>query len=150
MAIESRRHIRRDRHDRGLRGPLMPHNLPRHSSPDQRFQSQVLEAITEIDQQVSKLEKKLASRMKQVTFQVESVPSKRDVVLSSGTVPMGRIERGNPDVVVLYQRAIELRSFNSGQQTRIVKDVLAELLALLFGKDPAELDPTYADSTLSD
>lgn len=110
----------------------------------------MLEAITEIEHQVSKLEKKLASRMKQVTFQVESVPSKRDVVLSSGTVPMGRIERGNPDVVVLYQRAIELRSFNSGQQNRIVKDVLAELLALLFGKDPAELDPTYADSTLGD
>jgi len=81
--------------------------------------------------------------MKQVTFTVEAVPSKRDVVLSSGTVPLGRIERGNPDVVVVYQRAIELRSSNFGQQRRIIKDVLAELLGLLFGKDPIELDPRY-------
>lgn len=143
MAIDSRRHIRRDRHDRGLRGPVFPHNVPKRTSPDERFQTQVLMAITEIEQQVSQLEKKLVKRMKQVTFTVEAVPSKRDVVLSAGTVPMGRIERGNPDVVVLYQKAIELRSFNDSQRNRIVKDVLAELLGLLFGKDPLELDPTY-------
>ena len=143
MAIDSQRHIRRDRHDRGLRGPVFPHNVPIRTSPDARFQAQVLTAITEIEQQVSQLEKKVASRMKQVTFTVEAVPSKRDVVLSSGTVPLGRIERGNPDVVVLYQRAIELRSSNFGQQRRIIKDVLAELLGLLFGKDPIELDPMY-------
>lgn len=150
MAIETRRQISRDRHDRGLRGPLFPHNLPRHTSPDARFQSRVLAAITEIDRHVSGLEKKLASRMKQVTFQVEAAPSKRDVVLSAGTVPMGHIERGNPDVVVLYQRAIELRSFNPDQQNRIVKDVLAELLGLLFGADPATLDPTYEGPALRD
>jgi hypothetical protein len=150
MAIEPQRHIRRDRHERGLRGPLLPHNVPKRTSPDEKFQAQVLMAITQIDQQVSQLEKKLASRMKQVTFNVEAVPSKRDVVLSDGTVPMGRIERGNPDVVVLYQRAIELRSFTSGQQKHIVKDVLAELLGLLFGKDPAELDPTYQGPQLTD
>jgi len=150
MAIEPQRHIRRDRHDHGLRGPLFPHNTPRFTSPDQRFQAQVFKAITEIDGQVSQVESKLASRIKQVTFNVESVPSRRDVVLSDGTVPMGRIERGNPDVVVLYQRAIELRSFNTNQQARIIKDVLAELLGLLFGKDPNELDPTYVGPTLSD
>jgi hypothetical protein len=143
MAIDSHRHIRRDRHDRGLRGPVFPHNVPIRSSPDARFQTQVLTAITEIERQVSPLEKKLGSRIKQVTFNVEAVPSKRDVVLSAGTVPMGRIERGNPDVVVLYQRAIELRSPNFGQQSRIIKDVLAELLGLLLGKDPVELDPRY-------
>jgi len=117
--------------------------VPIRSSPEARFQTQVLTAITEIERQVSPLEKKLASRIKQVTFNVEAVPSKRDVVLSAGTVPMGRIERGNPDVVVLYQRAIELRSPNFGQQSRIIKDVLAELLGLLLGKDPVELDPRY-------
>jgi hypothetical protein len=143
MAIDLQRHIRRDRHERGLRGPLFPHNVPKRTSPDGIFQKQVLTAITEIEQQVSQLEKKLANRITQVTFNVEAVPSKRDVVLSAGTVPMGRIERGNPDVVVLYQRAIELRSANFGQQTRIVKDVLAELLALLLGKEPTDIDPTY-------
>jgi hypothetical protein len=148
MAIDPRRHISRDRHDRGLRGPLLPHNVPKRISPNQRFQAQVLAAITEIDKSASQLEKKLANRMQQVTFNVEAAPSKRDVVLSAGTVPMGRIERGNPDVVVLYQRAIELRSFNAQQQARIVQDVLAELLGLLFGKEPIELDPTYVGPML--
>jgi len=147
MAIDLQRHIRRDRHDRGLRGPLFPHNVPKRTSPDEIFQKRVLTAITEIEQQVSQVEKKLANRIMQVTFNVEAVPSKRDVVLSAGTVPMGRIERGNPDVVVLYQRAIELRSANFGQQIRIIKDVLAELLGLLLGKDPTEIDATYEGPT---
>ena len=143
MAIDSQRHIRRDRHDRGLRGPLFPHNVPKRTSPDGLFHSRVLAAITEIEENASRLEKKLVKRMNQVTFKVEAVPSKRDVVLSGGNVPMGRIERGNPNVVVLYQRAIELRSTNLDTQNRIIKDVLAELLGLLFGHDPIELDPTY-------
>jgi len=121
--------------------------MPKRTSPDEIFQKRVLTAITEIEQQVSQVEKKLANRIMQVTFNVEAVPSKRDVVLSAGTVPMGRIERGNPDVVVLYQRAIELRSANFGQQIRIIKDVLAELLGLLLGKDPTEIDATYEGPT---
>ena len=136
MAIDSRRHIDRDRHARGLRGPLLPHNAPIHSGPDAKFQARVRASISELDNRLGK-------PMKKVTFKVEAVPSRRDVVLSSGTVPLGRIERGNPDVVVLYQRAIELRSSTPSQQMRIVKDVLAELLGLLFSMDPRDVDPLY-------
>lgn len=143
MAIDPRRHIRRDRHDRGLRGPLFPHNVPKRTSPDELFHARVLGVITEIEENAARLDKKLLAKIKKVTFNVEAVPSKRDVVLSSGNVPMGRIERGNPNVVVLYQRAIELRSVTPFEQNRIIKDVVAELLGLLFGKDATELDPSY-------
>ena len=71
------------------------------------------------------------------------MPGVKEVVLSSGSVPLGRIERGNPDVVVLYQRAIELRSAGLTTQFEVIKDVLAELIGRLLGKAPSELDPTY-------
>lgn len=136
MPNDSRRRIKRDRHDRGPRGPLVPHSLPKHTSPDSSFRDQVLRAITELD-------RNLGDQLKHVTFKVEAIPNAQDAVLSRGSVSLGRIERGNPHVVVLYQRAIELRSENRIKQNRIVKDVLAELLGLLLGLEPQEVDYSY-------
>jgi hypothetical protein len=136
MPNDSRRRIQRDRHDRGLRGPLVPHSLPKHSSPDASFRDLVLRAITELD-------RNLGDELKHVTFKVEAIPNAQDAVLSGGAVSLGRIERGNPHVVVLYQRAIELRSESRVAQNRIIKDVLAELLGRLLGLTPQEVDYSY-------
>lgn len=44
-----RRRMRRDRHGRGLRGPLYPASLPAATSPAERFDSLVLDALEPIE-----------------------------------------------------------------------------------------------------
>ncbi|NBU32320.1 MAG: hypothetical protein EBS36_04010 [Actinobacteria bacterium] len=141
MANDSRRRIRRDLHGRGVVGPIWPHSVPKRIGPDKKFQAQISAALSDLDEV-------LGEDLNRITVKVEQVPGIREIVLSSGTVPLGRIERGNPNVVVLYQRAIELRSASRSRQFRIIKDVLAELLGLLLGKPPQQIDPTYEGPAL--
>ena len=135
MANDSLRRIKRDRHGREILGPVLPHSSPRYRTTNEKFAAQVRLALAEIEE--------YGTNLSRITFRTEHVPSTRDVVLSSGSVPLGRIERGNPDVVVLYQRAIELRSTGLATQFGVIKDVLAELIGRLLGKTPSELDPNY-------
>ena len=135
MANDSLRRIKRDRHGRGTSGPALPHSSPRYRTKDAKFAAQVQLALTELEE--------YGTNLNRITFRTEPVPGAKEVVLSSGSVPLGRIERGNPDVVVLYQRAIELRSPSLATQFEVIKDVLAELVGRLIGKAPSELDPTY-------
>ena len=136
MAIDSRVGVRRDRHDRGLIGPLLPHNAPLHETPDQFFARQMEQAISDVE---IRLNKKLTT----ITFGIEAVPSERDFVLSEGIIPLGRIERGNPSVVVVYQRPIEMRASDRLKLVRVLRDVLAELLARLLNLSTQDIDPDY-------
>ena len=136
MAIDSRRKIKRDRHERGLHGPLLPHSAPFHENPDQFFVRQMDIALTEYGQ-------RLDDQFKLISFGVESVPSDRDFVLSNGVVPLGRIERCNPNVIVVYQRPIEVRATNKYLVIRVLRDVLAELISRLLNIEPHDVDPDY-------
>ena len=135
MANDSLRSVKRNRHGRGLSGPVLPHSTPRYRSADEKFGAQVSLALAQIEE--------YGTDLSRITIRTEPVPGVREVVLSSGSVPLGRIERGNPDVVVLYQRAIELRSTDLASQFQVIKDVLAELLGRLLRRSPSELDPTF-------
>lgn len=143
MAIDSRSRSRRDRHSRGLRGPLLPHNAPFHETPDQFFARQM-------DLALSEFESRVGSQMSLITFAIESVPSERDFVLSDGIIPLGRIERGNPHLVVLYQRPIEMRGVEKIRTIRVMRDVLAELIARIVGMIPEDVDPEYLGPKNSD
>ena len=141
MANDALRRIKRDRHGRGASGPALPHSSPRYRTKDAKFATQVQIAIADLEE--------YGANLNRITFRTEPVPGAKEVVLSSGAVPLGRIERGNPDVVVLYQRAIELRSANLATQLEVIKDVLAELIGRLMGKAPSELDPNYRGPSYS-
>lgn len=136
MAIDSRNKIRRDRHERGLIGPLFPHNAPFHESPDEFFSRQMELAIADI-------ERRLNQNLTTITFGLEAVPSERDFVVSDGVIPLGRIERGNPNIIVVYQRPIEMRSTDQLRVIRVLRDVLAELVARMMNLDPTDVDPDY-------
>lgn len=135
MANDAIRHVRRDRHGRGIAGPIFQYNSPRYRSRDKKFEDQFALALADLDA--------LGIETNRITFKSELVPRIQDLVISSGTVPLGRIERGNPNIVVLYQQSIELRSANLNMQMQVIKDVLAELIGRLLGRSPTEIDPTY-------
>ncbi|HEX9034243.1 MAG TPA: peptidase, partial [Streptosporangiaceae bacterium] len=59
---------RRDRHGRGLRGPLAPIGSPLHRSRAERFDDLVLQAVAQ-------LEPRWDSQLAGVEFAVEEVPA---------------------------------------------------------------------------
>lgn len=81
--------------------------------------------------------------LKTIKFALEEIPSKADLTLSSGHVPLGRIDRGNPTAIVLYQRPIEMRSETKELLARIIRDVLAELVSIVTALRPDDIDPNY-------
>ena len=48
-----------------------------------------------------------------------------------------------PAAIVIHRRAVELRAEGTLERRRLVRDVVAESLAELLGREPDELDPTY-------
>ena len=142
---------RRDRHGRGLRGPLVPVEVPLSRSRAEQFDDLVLDAVEDLER---RWERELAG----VEFAVEDVPwvehsSPDDVVLDAdvlddASVPLARVlpahrEDGRevPPRIVLYRRPLELRAFDRTELADLVHDVVVEQVANLLGLDPDEVDP---------
>lgn len=91
----ARNHIRpaRDRHGRGLRGPMLPQQTPRFRTRGQHFDMEVLEAYSPIHN--AYLDELLG-----LDIAVDTVPRMRlraditilpDDIVADGPVPLGRI-----------------------------------------------------------
>jgi hypothetical protein len=139
--------VKRDRHDRGLRGPALPHcriphphaqphTTPSFLSSDEFFIKQMREGVQDLDN-------RLGTMLTSVKFALEEIPNKRDLAFASGHVPLGRIDQGNPTTIVLYQRPIEMRADTNELLQRVIRDVLAELVSLVTGLRPDDIDPYY-------
>ena len=143
---------RRDRHGRGLRGRLVPAEVPLARSRAEEFDDLVLDAVEDLER---RWERELAG----VEFAVEDVPwvehtRPDDVVLDSdvlddGGVPLARVlparhEQGEelPPRVVVYRRPLELRANDREDLADLVRDVVVDQIATLLGRDPEEIDPT--------
>jgi predicted Zn-dependent protease with MMP-like domain len=160
--ISSRRR-RRDRHGRGLRGPLIPHTvvlggrelrIPASQTRGERFDDLVLDAV-------EGLEQRWATELEGVEFAVEDVPAvpaegagvyDGDVVAdetAGGAVPLGRLmpsgldAGGHPTAprVVVYRRPLEARAADPGDLADLVRDVVVDQVARLLNLDPDEVDP---------
>jgi len=136
MSTRHRIGVKRDRHDRGLRGPALPHTAPSYETSDQFFVREMRDAVEDLDARLGKM-------LSTIKFALEEIPSKADLTLSSGHVPLGRIDRGNPTAIVLYQRPIEMRSESKELLARILRDVLAELVSMVTALRPEDIDPNY-------
>ncbi|MEV0581919.1 metallopeptidase family protein [Nonomuraea sp. NPDC050310] len=135
---------RRDRHGRGLRGPLAPAWVPMARSRSERFDDLVLDAVERLRPQWGK---QLAS----VEFAVEEVPPLAE--LGDGptrpeSVPFGRADaaRGRePASVVLYRRPLEARARDRDMLGALIHDVVVEQVATLLGLPPETVDPGWDD-----
>jgi predicted Zn-dependent protease with MMP-like domain len=145
---------RRDRHGRGLRGPLTPAGTPLYRSRSERFDDLVLQAVAQ-------LEPRWESELASVEFAVEEVPSadgppQEQVPDDPDPVPLARLDPAWPDAgdpdhparparIVLYRRPLLARADGEDELGELVLDVVIEEFARLLGLDPQEIDPDYPD-----
>ncbi|RCG27928.1 peptidase [Sphaerisporangium album] len=137
---------RRDRHGRGMRGPLAPANVPIARARSERFDDFVLDAV-------DRLKPKWGGQLSAVEFAVEEVPPADELLdgpgrLSSDPIPFGRAQPaagGSPAVVVVYRRPLEARARDRDTLGALVHDVVVEQVASLLGLSPETVDPGYDD-----
>lgn len=144
---------RRDRHGRGLRGPLAPAGSPLYRSRSERFDDLVLAAVAQ-------LEPRWEAELSGVEFAVEEVPA-TDLPpdgLPAGefdAVPLARLDPAWPHTadpnlparparIVLYRRPLLARADGEDELSDLVLDVVIEEFAKLLGIDPQIVDPGYA------
>jgi len=149
---------RRDRHGRGLRGPLAPAGSPLQRSRAERFDDLVLQAVAQ-------LEPRWESELSGVEFAVEEVPAADPAprppvpdVLSDDfdPVPLARLDPAwtdpgdparpaRPARIVLYRRPLLARADGEEELGELVLDVVIEEFARLLGLDPQVIDPDYPE-----
>ncbi|MEJ5946618.1 metallopeptidase family protein [Pseudokineococcus basanitobsidens] len=131
---------RRDRHGRGLRGPLLPAALPAARTRGERFDDLVLDAVEDVEEVLDR-------PLSQIEFAVEDVPP-GEPSPTDEAVPLGRFapaERGAPARVVVYRRPVETRAAEPGDLEDLVHQVVVEQVAHALGTEPERLDPHYRD-----
>jgi hypothetical protein len=142
-AGESRLH-RRDRHGRGLRGSLVPPEVPLHRSRGERFDDLVLLAI-------SQLEPRWEAELSGMEFGVEEIPPAEPEPDDADPVPLARLEPSltddleheRPARIVLYRRPLMARAEGDDELAELVLDVIVEEFARWLGVDPQTVDPSY-------
>lgn len=131
----------RDRRGRGLRGPLLPADLPGARSRSERFDDLVLDAV-------ERLERHWRAELERVEFGVEDVPPSDPAPWEEATVPLGRLfpaEPGVPARIVVYRRPVETRAEDPRELAATVHDVVVEQVAHLLGLPPEDVDPRFGD-----
>jgi predicted Zn-dependent protease with MMP-like domain len=132
--------MRRDRHGRGLRGPLAPAGVPLAKTRAQHFDDLVLDAVSRLE---SRWEQQLAG----VEFAVEEVPPAAPGAAGE-QVPLARSQAavgGKPARIVVYRRPAQARAESEEELAALVFDVVVEEVARLLGVDPETVDPGYTE-----
>ncbi len=128
---------RRDRHGRGLRGPLTPPLAPISRTRAERFDDLVHD-------EVRRLTERWDQELAHVEFAVMEVPDVEP--RSEGPVPLSATlsgGTGRPVRIVVYRRPVEVRASGERETARLVRDLLVEEVADLLGLAPESVDPSY-------
>ena len=146
-AAGRRRVRRRDRHGRGLRGRLVPTDVPLYRSRAQQFDDLVLDAV-------ARLEPRWESELSGIEFAVQEVPDEEIRGDDLVPVPLARIDPGENDPsapsgarsprIVVYRRPLLARAEDEDELSELIFDVIVEEVAELLGLDPDTIDPGYA------
>jgi len=133
----------RDRHGRGIRGPLLPASVPLTRTRGDSFDEVVLDAA-------ARLRTHLPERTPELQFSVEDIPppSVTDALLPGEPVPLGSAipaDGDRPARVVVYRRTVELRVGSGPDTAELVYDVVVEQAADLLGMPPEEIDPEFGE-----
>ena len=127
---------RRDRRGRGLRGSLLPGDLPGARSRSEQFDELVLDAVN----RVSRL---WGSQLQAVDVVVEDVPpAEADGVPLSLAEPASLDE---PARIVVYRRPVESRAKGQRAREDLVHEVVVQAVAELLGLPLDVVDPDRDD-----
>ncbi|MGA4669477.1 metallopeptidase family protein [Propionibacteriaceae bacterium Y1923] len=132
---------RRDRHGRGLRGPIAgpspygpPRRIPSASTRSETFLDAVSDAIDRVQRSCPEV-------LVGIDIGVEDVPGSHS---TSGHVPLAAATgatAGFPARIVMYRRPLEHRSATRRGLRILVHRTLVEQLAALTGRSVDEIDP---------
>lgn len=143
----------RNRHGRGLRGPLLPTDTPRYRTRSQKFDMGVLEAYAPIHQ-------RYAEQLTNLDIAVDTVPRMRlradmtilpDDIVADGPVPLGRVlaagvdQAGRPTRarLVIFRKPIEARAATAQERQELLASVLTLLVANYLNLSPTDIDPYF-------
>jgi Zincin-like metallopeptidase len=138
---------RRDRHGRGLRGPIAPRGVPLSRTPSDAFDAAVLDVVDH-------LQAHGLSEIAGIEFAVEDVPPISSDgpyspdVLDDAQIPLARVYANgyagiSSPLIVLYRRPLESRAMGPEDLMDIVHEVVVDRVAHLLGRDPSQIDPHY-------
>ncbi|MET7290456.1 metallopeptidase family protein [Streptomyces sp. NPDC005573] len=134
---------RRDRHGRGMRGPIAPPQVPLAASRADVFADLVQDSVDRLERRWPQLA--------DVDFLVVEVP-RLDGPDSEGwsdeAVPLGGVvpaREGRQARVVVYRRPVEIRTKGRDERAALVHEVVVEQVAELLGLTPETVDPRYGE-----
>ncbi|MFV0135644.1 metallopeptidase family protein [Streptomyces sp. HMX87] len=134
---------RRDRHGRGMRGPIAPPQVPLAASRAEVFADLVQDSVERLERRWPQLA--------DIDFLVLEVPRldgaagdgwSDEAVPLGGTVPSRDGRRAR---VVVYRRPVEIRTKGRDERAALVHEVVVEQVAELLGLTPETVDPRYGE-----
>ncbi|MDX3634379.1 metallopeptidase family protein [Streptomyces europaeiscabiei] len=133
---------RRDRHGRGMRGPVAPPQVPLAASRAEVFADLVQDSVERLERRWPQLA--------DIDFMVLEVPRldgsgepwNDEAVPLGGTIPSHEGRRAR---VVVYRRPVEIRTKGRDERAALVHEVVVEQVAELLGLTPETVDPRYGE-----
>ncbi|WP_372482432.1 metallopeptidase family protein [Streptomyces bambusae] len=134
---------RRDRHGRGMRGPVAPPQVPLAASRAQLFGDLVQDSVERLERRFPQLQ--------DVEFVVAEVPvpGGPDSGWNDEAVPLGGLVAaagGRPARIVVYRRPVEIRTKTRDDRALLVHEIVVEQVAELLGLEPETVDPRYGEN----
>ncbi|MFG3362064.1 metallopeptidase family protein [Streptomyces griseofuscus] len=135
---------RRDRHGRGMRGPIAPPQVPLAASRAEVFADLVQDSVERLERRWPQL-----AEVEFLVLEVPRLEGQESVALwGDETVPLGGImpaQEGRQARVVVYRRPVEIRSKGRDERAALVHEVVVEQVAELLGLTPETVDPRYGE-----
>ncbi|GAA0321396.1 metallopeptidase family protein [Streptomyces polychromogenes] len=132
---------RRDRHGRGMRGPLAPPQVPLSASRAEIFGDLVRDSVERLERRWPQLDE-----VEFVIADVPGPPGGPDAGWNDEAVPLGGVVEardGRPARIVVFRRPVEIRAKSRDERALLVHEIVVEQVAELLGLSPETVDPRY-------
>nr|WSX54670.1 metallopeptidase family protein [Streptomyces sp. NBC_00974] len=134
---------RRDRHGRGMRGPVAPPQVPLSASRSELFGDLVRDSVERLERRWPQL-----ADVEFLVGDVPGPPGGADAGWNDEAVPLGALVEaggGRPARIVVFRRPVEIRTKTRDEKALLVHEIVVEQVAELLGLSPETVDPRYGD-----
>ncbi|MGW0885052.1 metallopeptidase family protein [Streptomyces sp. NPDC002671] len=134
---------RRDRHGRGMRGPIAPPQVPLAASRAEVFADLVQDSVERLERRWPQL-----AEIDFLVLEVPRLEGQATEAWSDEAVPLGGVvpaREGRRARVVVYRRPVEIRTKGRDERAALVHEVVVEQVAELLGLTPETVDPRYGE-----